>query len=231
MTSRSGSPSCADDPAGGVGLDDVAAVDALLDAVAQLADEDRRGDPATGVVRASTLEPGGGGSGAAGSGHAFGGCRRTLDARPRLLRWVARDHPLADGPGGADAPPRPCTSRSIRRSCTSWRSCATSGPSRRSSARSSASCRGCSATRRWRTSRVRPLEVRTPIEPMTAHELGERIGLVPDPAGRAGHGRRDARADADRPGLAPRACSATSGRCGRSSTTTSCRTRRPSTCA
>ena len=32
----------ADDPAGGVGLDDVAAVDALLDAVAELADEDRR---------------------------------------------------------------------------------------------------------------------------------------------------------------------------------------------
>ena len=32
----------ADEPAGGVGLDDVAAVDALLDAVADLADEDRR---------------------------------------------------------------------------------------------------------------------------------------------------------------------------------------------
>ena len=33
----------ADDPAGGVGLDDVAAVDALLDAVPELADEDRGG--------------------------------------------------------------------------------------------------------------------------------------------------------------------------------------------
>ena len=31
----------ADDPAGGVGLDDVAAMDALLDAVAELAGEDR----------------------------------------------------------------------------------------------------------------------------------------------------------------------------------------------
>jgi len=27
--------------------------------------------------------------------------------------------------------------------------------------------------------RVRPLEITTPMEPMTAHELGERIGLVP----------------------------------------------------
>ena len=53
----------------------------------------------------------------------------------------------------------------------------------------------------------------------------------PDPAGRPRDGRRDARADADRRGLASRACSATSGRCGRSSTTTSCPTRRRSTCA
>ena len=63
-------------------------------------------------------------------------------------------------------------------------------PSRRSSARSCASCPGCSATRRWPTSSVKPLEIRTPLEPMTAHELGERIGLVP--ILRAGLGMVDA---------------------------------------
>jgi uracil phosphoribosyltransferase len=37
---------------------------------------------------------------------------------------------------------------------------------------------------------VRPLDIRTPMEPMTAHELGERIGLVP--ILRAGLGMVDA---------------------------------------
>ena len=37
---------------------------------------------------------------------------------------------------------------------------------------------------------VKPLEIRTPMEPMTAHELGERIGLVP--ILRAGLGMVDA---------------------------------------
>ena len=65
----------------------------------------------------------------------------------------------------------------------------------------------------------------------TAHELGERIGLVP--ILRAGLGMVDAMLELmpTAAGLAPRACSATSGRSGRSSTTTSCPTRRPSTCA
>ena len=52
-----------------------------------------------------------------------------------------------------------------------------------------------------------------------------------DPPRRPRHGRRDARADAHGAGLAPRACSATSARCARSSTTTSCRTPRRSTSA
>ena len=43
-----------------------------------------------------------------------------------------------------------------------------------------------------------------------------------DPARGPRDGRRDARAVPDRAGLAPRACSATSGRCARSSTTTAC---------
>ena len=37
---------------------------------------------------------------------------------------------------------------------------------------------------------VRPLDIRTPMEPMTAHQLGERIGLVP--ILRAGLGMVDA---------------------------------------
>ena len=53
----------------------------------------------------------------------------------------------------------------------------------------------------------------------------------PDPARRPGHGRRDAGADADRPRSGTSGCSATSGRSSRSSTTTSCPTRRTSTCA
>ena len=79
--------------------------------------------------------------------------------------------------------------------------------------------------------RVRSREVTTPLETMAAHELGERIGLVPILRAGLGHGRRDARADADRRRSGTWACSATSGRSGRSSTTTSCPTRRTSTSA
>ena len=79
--------------------------------------------------------------------------------------------------------------------------------------------------------RVRAREVKTPIEAMEGHELGDRIGLIP--ILRAGLGMVDAMLELmpTARGLAPRACSATSARCGRSSTTTSCPTRRPSTCA
>ena len=47
-------------------------------------------------------------------------------------------------------------------------------------------------------------QIRTPMEPMAGAELGDRIGLVPILRAGLGHGRRDARADADRAGLAPR---------------------------
>src|SRR6478672_11223423 len=53
----------ADDLAGGVGLDDVAAVDALLDAVADLASDDRRDHPA---ARSRPRRAGLGGSGTGG---------------------------------------------------------------------------------------------------------------------------------------------------------------------
>jgi uracil phosphoribosyltransferase len=59
--------------------------------------------------------------------------------------------------------------------------------------------------------RTQPLEVHTPIEVMAGEELAERIGLIPR--------------------YGTWACSATSGRCDRSSTTTSCPTARLSTCA
>ena len=52
--------------------------------------------------------------------------------------------------------------------------------------------------------RVKPLTIRTPIEEMEASQLGERIGLIPILRAGLGHGRRDARADAHRRGLAPR---------------------------
>ena len=79
---------------------------------------------------------------------------RLVTARiaPRLVRWAAPEVHSPSSTGGHPCPPRPSMSRSIRLSCTSSRSCATNGPSRRSSASSSASCRGCSATRRWPTS-------------------------------------------------------------------------------
>jgi uracil phosphoribosyltransferase len=71
--------------------------------------------------------------------------------------------------------------------------------------------------------RVKPLEIRTPLETMTAHELGERVGFVP--ILRAGLGM----VRPPRSGIS--GCSVTSERSDRSSTTTSCPTRRPSTCA
>ena len=154
--------------------------------------------------------PGGhGSSDLRGIGRRRDGSARIPRRMPRAIATMGAATPI-----GADCPPRP----EVHRARPDPPRLAASGrppqarhparrdrPSRRSSARSSASCPGCSATRRWPTSRVRPLEIRTPIEPMTAHELAERIGLRADPAGRPRHGRRDARADADRAGLAPRA--------------------------
>ena len=50
---------------------------------------------------------------------------------------------------------------------------------------------------------TRPIEIRTPIEPMEADELAVRIGLVPILRAGLGHGGRHARAHAHRAGLAP----------------------------
>ena len=59
VTSRSGSPSWRMTPSVDVDLDDVAPMDALLDAVAHLPDEDRRDDPAArGRAGVPTLDQG-----------------------------------------------------------------------------------------------------------------------------------------------------------------------------
>ena len=63
------------------------------------------------------------------------------------------------------------------------------------------------------------------------HGAGRPHRPGPHPARRPGHGGRDAGADARPPRSGTWACSATSARCARSSTTTSCPTRRPWTCA
>ncbi len=134
-----------DDSSRRIGLHDVAAVDALLDAAAELAREDRRGDPALSrATRRRTPRPGGGWHGGCGHDRWISGC--------------AGDGRLFEGEDTppivtmTSCPPRTSTSRSIRPFCTSSRSSGTSGRSPRSSARSCASCRGCWAMRRSPTS-------------------------------------------------------------------------------
>ena len=74
----------ADDPARGVGLDDVAAMDALLDPVAQLAGEDRGDHPAT--RPAERVAPGAGLRGGHGSDSGGHGRRWHPRIPRRLLR-------------------------------------------------------------------------------------------------------------------------------------------------
>ena len=91
VTTRSGSPSCADDPAGGVGLDDVAAMDALLDAVRGAG---ARGSAATIRPRRPRASPGaprpGGRRRHGGSGH---GARIYRVMRVRRRRSMGRGYP------------------------------------------------------------------------------------------------------------------------------------------
>ena len=116
--------------------------------------------------------------------------------RPRTRCYDAGDahDPTRRRPGDrSQRPSRPgraCTSRPIRPCSTSWRSCAARRPSRRSSARSSASCRGCSATRRWPTSGSGRSPSRRRSRRWRRTELADRIGLVP--ILRAGLGMVDA---------------------------------------
>ena len=132
------------------------------------------------------------------------------------LGWCADAPPgrlLASAPSPAAPPARPevsdasrrtSTSRPTRRSCTSSRILRdekTEPKKFREVVRELSWLLGYEALA---DARVRPLKVATPLETMDGHELGERIGLIPILRAGLGHGRRDAGADADRRGLAPR---------------------------
>ena len=202
-----------------VDLDDVAAVDALLDPAADLADEDRRGADGDADVAAR------GRAACAARGRAIARLRtrdrpdRNAPRAARIARPAATGRRHARVGDGARATDRRTRGRPAD-ATPAWRaiapsrrpvvpaahpprlaapggppqarrSCATSRPSRRSSARSCASCRGCSATRRWPTRGVRPLDGQDADRgDGTAHELADRIGLVP--ILRAGLGMVDA---------------------------------------
>ena len=84
--------------------------------------------------------------------------RRRVTAEPRGYRGGCYDGRTAthvatfEPPGGAPCRPDPARLAAPGRPAQARRSCATRRPSPRSSARSCASCPGCSATRRWPTS-------------------------------------------------------------------------------
>ena len=182
----------ADDPARCVGLHDVAAMDALLDAVAQLAGEDRRDDPAAFPRRASTDAPTWGVAGTAAAGTIDGSpgraAVRATAARARiprrLLRWVRTS--MARSPRTAL---RPHVSQhpAVLHKLAILRDEQTEPKKFREVVRELSWLLGYEALA---DVRVRPLEIRTPLEPMTAHELGERVGFVP--ILRAGLGMVDA---------------------------------------
>ena len=169
----------ADELAAGVGLDDVAAVDALLDPVAELADEDRASRRCGGPPCGPWVDE---------------------DAAPRVRSRLGRSPWMVghSGPrgyrgGGAGASVRcvvtprhspPRRRRSARARPNAPRLAASGGPAQagdparrghraeevpRGRARAVLAAR---ATRRSPTSSVKPIEIRTPIEPMTASRAG-----------------------------------------------------------
>ena len=94
--------------------------------------------------------------------------------------------------------------RPTRRSCTSSASCATRRRSPRSSARSSREL-SLAARVRGPPGREHPPARHHDADGGDGRERARRAHRPdPDPARRPRHGRRDARADADRPGLASR---------------------------
>ena len=179
-----------------VDLDDVPAVDALLDPGAHLADQDRRrqcavdeGDrrvwrlarheaAACASIRSDASVPGRG----AGPGWATIGSSPTTNRPARAPRSVTPEAPRVDR--------RRSTSRSTQPSCTSWASCATSDtePKKfREVVRELSWLLGYEALA---DAGLRPLDVETPIETMQGAELADRIGLIP--ILRAGLGMVDA---------------------------------------
>src|SRR4051794_8211798 len=187
-----------DDPARGVGLDDVAPVDALLDPVADMAHEDRcrclrsagcaglAGWPARGAARC-------GGAGLDGHdaglrvGSGVGGGRRgyrdgCYDGRPRV-------RPPPGGPDRSMPTPNLHVSQhpAVLHKLAILRDENTEPKKFREVVRELSWLLGYEALA---DVGVKPREIRTPLEPMTAHELGERVGFVP--ILRAGLGMVDA---------------------------------------
>ena len=187
-----------DDPAGGIGLDDVATVDALLDPVPEMAHEDRcRGLPSAGRAGLTGWRASGavrcGGAGLDGHdaglrvGQGLDGGRRgyrdgCYDGRPRVR----------PPPGGSElSMPTPNLHVSqhpaVLHKLAILRDENTEPKKFREVVRELSWLLGYEALA---DVGVRPREIRTPMEPMTAHELGERVGFVP--ILRAGLGMVDA---------------------------------------
>ena len=184
-----------EEPAGGVDLDDVAAMDALLDAVADLPHEDGRHGPLRRPPsgRATRRR-------AAGRGHGPGGSpwqgRGTQDRGIPRRRRRARRLDASRTP-----PPIPTSARSrgtwpnlhvsqhpaVRHKLGILRDERTEPKKFREVVRELSWLLGYEALA---DARMQPLDVQTPIETMAGEELAERIGLIP--ILRAGLGMVDA---------------------------------------
>ena len=201
VTTRSGSPMARISRPSRVDLDDVAAMAGSPRCLADLADQDRRRQPcAAAGPRARGLRPGrarprpDSNRRAGLIGHAVEDTARRRQDRP-ACRSMRR--PPRAGP--------PCTSRPTRRSSTSWRCCATQTTEPK---KFRELVRELSLAARLRGARRRPRPRRSRSRRRSRRSRRQRAGRPDraraDPAGRPGHGRRDARADAHGPGLAPR---------------------------
>ena len=215
----------AEHPPGGVDLDDVAAVDALLDPVADLADEDGRARlraraavaaERSGALATAGLAGGGQGRWSAAIGRRIAGARSVGD-RERYRATIATDGAVATMPSSpAAAAPiaaevSPCPRPTPARLAAPGRPPQARDPARRED-RAEEVPRGrpravVAARLRGAGRRARPAARRSGRRSRrwTRARARRADRARADPAGRPGHGRRDARADADRPGLAPRA--------------------------
>jgi len=147
----------------------------------------------------------------------WGNCPNHLSRRSKRCQIALHCLPVR-------LPGRRFTSRVTRPSFTSCGFCATRRPSPRSS-RGRSRAVVAARLRALADVEVKPITVTTPLETTDAAELGVRIGLVP--ILRAGLGMVDAMLELmPRPRSGTWASSATRRRCGRSSTTTSCRIQR-----
>ena len=105
---------------------------------------------------------------------------------------MGAERPTSSPGGPRSAPDRsePPRFRGTRPSSTSWPSCATRRPNRKKFREVVRELSWLLGYEALADVRVKPLEIRTPMEPMTASELAERVGFVP--ILRAGLGMVDA---------------------------------------